>query len=76
MDQRDAIISKVRTYSKLVESGFPLKIDQCWLFGSFAKGGFNENSDIDVALVVNSLGANYNIFETEPILWKLTEDID
>jgi predicted nucleotidyltransferase len=76
MDQRKTIIDKVKTYRELVDSDFPLKIDQYWLFGSFAKGNPNEDSDIDVALVVDKFDDNYNFFETEPILWKLSEKVD
>ena len=76
MDQRKTIIDKVKTYRKLVDSDFPLKIDQYWLFGSFANGSSHEDSDIDVALVVDKFDDSYNFFETEPILWKLSEKVD
>ena len=76
MDKRKTIIDKIKVYRELVDSGFPLKIDQYWLFGSFAKGNFHEDSDIDVALVIDSFDENYNIFEMEPILWKLSEKVD
>jgi len=59
-----------------VNSTFPEKIDQFWLFGSYAKGLSNKHSDIDVALVVNHLSENYDFFETEPLLWKLTYQVD
>jgi predicted nucleotidyltransferase len=76
MDERATVINKVKTYQDLLKSSFPIKIDQCWLFGSYAKGKPRQHSDIDVALVVDSLGDDYNFFETEPLLWKLTREVD
>jgi len=76
MDKRETIIDKVRTYKGLVEKSFPVNISQFWLFGSYAKGNPHKDSDIDVALVVDHLDENYNILETEPILWKLCEKVD
>ena len=51
MDKKGTVISKVKTYKRLVDSNFPIMIDQYWLFGSYAKGTSNKYSDIDVALV-------------------------
>ena len=76
MDKRETIINKVKTYRDLVRNSTPIKIDQCWLFGSYAKGTPDKHSDIDVALVVEHLDDDYDFFETEPLLWKLTRQID
>ena len=76
MDKREFIIDKVKTYQNLVQNSFPINIDQCWLFGSYAKGKPHKYSDIDVALVVKHLDNNYDFFETEPLLWKLTRQVD
>ena len=76
MDKRETIINRVKTYKELVNSSFPIKIDQFWLFGSHAKGSPNKDSDIDVALVVERLNEDYDFFETEPLLWKLTRQVD
>jgi predicted nucleotidyltransferase len=76
MDKREAIIDKVRAYKDLVKASFPIKIDQCYLFGSYAQGTPREHSDIDVALVVEHLGNDYDFFKIEPILWKLTRQVD
>jgi predicted nucleotidyltransferase len=76
MDKREVIIDKVRAYKDLVEKSFPVNISQFWLFGSYAKGNSHKDSDIDVALVVDKFDDNYNFFETEPILWKLSEEVD
>ena len=76
MDKKESIINIVKIYKELVNSTFPVKIDQYWLYGSYAKGLSNEHSDIDVALVVNHLNEEYDFFETEPLLWKLTREVD
>jgi len=76
MDKRETIVSRVKTYKELVDSSFPIKIDQFWLFGSYAKGSSNKLSDIDVALVVEHLDEDYDFFKTEPLLWKLTRQVD
>jgi predicted nucleotidyltransferase len=76
MDKREVIIDKVKAYRELVKAGFPVKIEQFWLFGSYAKGTPREHSDIDVALVVEHLGDDYDFFEMEPLLWKLRGQID
>ena len=76
MDERETIIHKVKSYKDLVDTSFPVNIDQCWLYGSYAKGKPHEHSDIDVALVVNHLDDGYDFFQTEPLLWKLTRDVD
>ena len=76
MDKRETVINKVKLYRDLVSSSSPIKIDQCWLFGSYAKGTPRPHSDIDVALVVEHIGEDYDFFETEPLLWKLTRQVD
>jgi len=76
MDKRETIINKVKIYRDLVRSSSSIKIEQCWLFGSFANGTPRKHSDIDVALVVERIGDDYDFFETEPLLWKLTRQVD
>jgi predicted nucleotidyltransferase len=76
MDKRETIINKVRVYRDLVSSSTSVKIDQCWLFGSYAKGTPLQHSDIDVAFVVEHTCGDDDFFETEPLLWKLTRHVD
>jgi predicted nucleotidyltransferase len=76
MDKREVIIGKVKAYKDLVKTSFPVKIEQFFLFGSYAKGTPHKDSDIDVALVVEHLDDDYNILETEPLLWSLRRQID
>jgi predicted nucleotidyltransferase len=76
MDEREIIIEKVRRYYNLVRHQFPIVIEKCYLYGSFAKGVQHRDSDIDVALIVDVLPDNYDIISTEPVLWKLSIDVD
>ena len=76
MDERENIIDKVKQYKKLVLENFPIPIEQFWLFGSHAKSNAHNDSDIDIALVVNHLDEDYSILNTEPILWRLKRQVD
>lgn len=69
---KSEVIKKVQQYRLLLQEHF--SIDKMYLFGSYAKGTNNEDSDIDVAIVVNHLEADY--FSTRPLLWKLRRQID
>jgi uncharacterized protein len=69
---RDAVIEKLTKYSELVFSVvIPYKIV---LFGSYAKGNYTENSDIDVAIFVNKMPDDFLQLSTE--LCKLTRKVD
>lgn len=46
---------------------------QSFLFGSFAKGNYNEDSDIDVAIVINSVS---DIIDAQIDLMKLRRKVD
>ena len=46
---------------------------QSFLFGSFAKGNYNEDSDIDVAIVINSAS---DIIDAQIDLMKLRRKVD
>jgi predicted nucleotidyltransferase len=75
MDERDDIISKVRQYKQLVvDSKFPMQIENVYLFGSYAKGAPREHSDIDVAFVVNQFKGDF--FKVIPPIWKLRRQVD
>jgi uncharacterized protein len=71
MDKREAI-NKVKEYSILLKNYFPL--EKVYLFGSYAKNTFHKDSDIDVAIVVSHIEADY--FSIHPLLWKLRRQID
>jgi predicted nucleotidyltransferase len=74
MDEREDIISKVRTYRDLVLKDFPMKVEKVYLFGSYAKGTPHKDSDIDVAFVVNRFEGDF--FQVIPPIWKLKRQID
>lgn len=71
MDKREAI-DKVHAFRILLANHFD--IDKVYLFGSYAKGTNHEDSDLDVAIVVNHLEGDY--FTTTPLIWKLRRQID
>ncbi len=71
MDKRE-VINKLLNYKLLVSKHFD--IDKVVLFGSYAKGNPKEDSDIDVAIIVNSISKDY--FSYAPLLWKLRREID
>jgi len=71
MDKRE-VIDKLLNYKLLVSKHFD--IDKVVLFGSYAKGNPKEDSDIDVAIIVNSISKDY--FSYAPLLWKLRREID
>ena len=70
MDKEQAI-AIARKYKKVVAEQLPLKA--LYLYGSYSKGNYSEDSDIDIAVIVNHLNENY--FEDTPLLWKLRRKI-
>jgi len=75
MDERNDIISKVTQFKQLViDSKFPMTIENVYLFGSYAKGTQREHSDIDVAFVVNHFKGNFS--KVISPIWKLRRQID
>ena len=71
MDQTE-IINKLIAYRKLLERHFD--VEDVYLFGSYAKGNPQTDSDIDVAVIVKKLSKDY--FSDTPIVWKLRRIID
>jgi uncharacterized protein len=71
MDKSEAI-SKVRQYKFLLKEYFPLA--KVYLFGSYARSANREDSDIDVAIVVNQIEGDF--FSINPLLWKLRRQVD
>lgn len=66
MDKKEAI-RKVQQYKLLLGNHFDL--DSVYLFGSYARETYRDDSDIDVAVVVNNVSEDY--FAVNPLLWKL-----
>lgn len=71
MDKNEAI-NKIQQYKLLLMGYFD--VDKVYLFGSYAKNTYLEDSDIDVAIVVNHLPDDY--FAITPLIWKLRRQID
>lgn len=70
MDKEQAI-ALAKRYKEMVAEKLPLKA--LYLYGSYSKGNYREDSDIDIAVVAESLNDNY--FEDTPLLWKLRRKI-
>ena len=69
----DATITEiVKRYIEILGVG-KYKIIHAYLFGSYAKGTFNEDSDIDVALIFDKIEDR---FDTRVELMKLVRKID
>ena len=60
-----------KEYKTLVAEHLPLKA--LYLFGSYSKGNHTEDSDIDIAVVVERMSDDY--FEDTPLLWELKRKI-
>jgi predicted nucleotidyltransferase len=71
MDKRDAI-SLARRYAQVVQNKYGAA--RFILFGSYAKGNFHEDSDIDVAVIFGDYEENSIRREIE--LMHLRHDID
>lgn len=71
MDKTE-VIKKLKKYKKLLSKH--LIFDELILFGSYAKGTASKDSDMDVAVVVDSLQGDY--FLIRPLLWKVRREID
>ncbi len=67
MDKNDAIRLSNNYLNKLKQS--KISFSEAWLFGSFAKGSQHENSDIDIAIVLDGIASP--TFDTEVQLMML-----
>lgn len=71
VDQITAL-EHAKLYAQLV--GEQLQPTKIVLYGSFATGNWNENSDIDIAVIMNIIGQDY--LELSKKINKLTRNID
>jgi predicted nucleotidyltransferase len=70
MDKKDAI-NIAQKYAHAVKSNYDyIKII---LFGSFAKGNYNDDSDIDIAVILKDYG---NLLDVQLDLMRLRRKID
>lgn len=70
MDKEHAIELAKRYKTAIAEH---LQIKALYLYGSFSKGTYNANSDIDIAVVVDKLNDDY--FADTPLLWRIKRKI-
>ncbi len=71
MDKSE-VLTKAKQYADLVSKNVhPRKII---LYGSYAKGNWSEDSDIDIAVIVGSVKGDFLELETK--LYKLKRNID
>lgn len=63
----------VEDYAKLVVNNMVVK--KIILYGSYARGDYREDSDIDVAVVVSKDSISKNILDDMAKLFKLRRDI-
>ena len=70
MDKEQAILIAKR-YKQLILDFIPIKA--LYLYGSYSKGTFRADSDIDIAVIVDKLNDDY--FSDTPILWRLRRKV-
>lgn len=70
MDKEQAIIL-ARRYKNLILDFLPVRA--LYLYGSYSKGTYTSDSDIDIAVVVDKLDEDY--FKDTPLLWKLRRKV-
>ncbi|MDR0682490.1 MAG: nucleotidyltransferase domain-containing protein [Dysgonamonadaceae bacterium] len=68
---RETAINLGKAYKSLVMQHFDVK--DVILYGSYGKGTQRQDSDIDIAVVVNSVEGDY--FDYVPLLWKLRRQV-
>ena len=66
-----SILRSIEKYIKEISKHYT--IQEVYLFGSYAKGTNHEDSDIDVAIIINS---DSNVFDLMVELMMLTQNID
>ena len=75
MDKTEDVIAIAKRYLELVKaSGFPMQINKAYIFGSYARGCPDEDSDIDIAFVVDEWVGDYE--ETVVPIWRLRKSVD
>ena len=62
----------IEEYSKKILSAY--KVKYIILFGSYQSGNYREDSDIDIAVIVDEFGEDY--LEHQTNLFRLTRGID
>lgn len=71
MDKKEAI-ELAKSYKKLIAPHFPK--NRLYLFGSYSKGTQTEESDIDIAVIIDTPVNDF--FEEVPLLWKIRREVN
>ena len=71
MDKAE-VITILKRYKKLLSQY--MSFDKMILFGSYARGSQREDSDVDVAIIVDEMQGDY--FSTRPLLWRVRREVD
>lgn len=71
MDQNE-VITIAKSYTEKVLDHF--RVNKVILFGSQAKGTSNEDSDIDIAVIVDRVESDY--LQSEAMLYRLRREVD
>lgn len=69
---KSQVLARATKYAKLVSKEF--KPQRILLYGSYAKGNWNEDSDIDIAVIVDEVQGDY--LEMASMLYRLRRNID
>ena len=67
------VINLVKRYKELVSQHLPVK--SLYLFGSYSKGDYTEESDIDVAVIVPTDRSEDTWWEDSSLLWSLCRKV-
>lgn len=70
MDKEQAV-ALAKKYKQIILDFLPVKA--IYLYGSYSKGTHNDNSDIDIAVIVDHVNEDY--FSDTPLLWKLRRKV-
>ena len=71
MDKAE-VITILKIYKKLLSQY--MSFDKMILFGSYARGSQREDSNVDVAIIVEEMQGDY--FSTRPLLWRIRREVD
>lgn len=69
---KSQVLEKAIQYAALVSEN--IKPQKVILYGSYAKGNWKEESDIDIAVVVDTIVEDF--LDTEALLYKLRRNVD
>lgn len=73
VDKTNLIIKKIRNFLKVLQSN-NYRIKKTYLYGSYAKGNYHKDSDIDVLIISDNFTGNR--FKDSLKIVKFCRDID